>query len=162
MIQAGNGAVDEGRQWQLIPIDMSPTLLNNFKTAYRDMLSMDLARLDRLYTEDVQFRDPVHRVRGLPALQDYFATVVSGVEECRFEFLDQLLADEGAYFKWDMYLRHPKLAKGELVVVRGFSQIQYRDRIYYHEDSYDMGQMLYEHLPVVGAMTRWLKLRMAS
>ena len=141
---------------------MSPTLLNNFKNAYRDMLQMDLSRLDLLYAEDVQFRDPIHRVQGLPALQDYFSSVIADVEECRFEFLDQLLADQSAYFKWDMYLRHPRLSKGELIIVRGISQIQYEDRIYYHEDSYDVGQMFYEHVPVIGAMTRWLKLKVAS
>ena len=137
-------------------------IIKLFKASYSDMMKLDLGRLDQLYTDDLVFKDPVHQVRGLPAMQDYMADISTNVDECRFEFLDQLVSDSVAYMKWDMHFRHPKLGGGQLITVRGISQIHFDERIHYHEDAYDMGQMVYEHIPVVGGVTRWLKARLAT
>jgi hypothetical protein len=141
---------------------MNNQLIDRFKQSYQDMTAMDLSRLDQLYTTNLQFKDPVHEVRGLVAMQDYMAAMISGVSECRFEFLDQIATDNTAYIKWNMYFRHPKLAAGKLLKVRGVSQINFAERIYYHEDFYDMGAMVYEHVPVIGGVTRRLKRRLAN
>lgn len=141
---------------------MEEFLLDRFKQAYADMLRMDLASLDSLYTDDVVFLDPVRQVKGLAALQDYFVCTLENVEECRFEFLDQLSSERTAYLKWNMHFRHPRLAGGARLTVRGMSQLQFGERVYFHEDSYDLGQMIYQHVPLVGGLTRWLKGRLAS
>ncbi len=141
---------------------MHNQLIEDFKQAYADMVRMDLAGLDQLYDPKIVFRDPVHRISGIAALQDYFAGIMANVQECRFEFLDQLSSADTAYLKWNMHLRHPRLDGGERLTVRGMSQLQFNQRIVYHEDSYDMGEMLYEHLPMVGGLTRWLKGRLAG
>lgn len=141
---------------------MSCELLEALKHSYANMLKMDLAAIDRIYASDIIFRDPITMLRGLPSLQDYLAATISNVTECRFEYLDELYSDSTAYLKWNMHFRHPRLAAGELLTVRGISQLQFNERIYFHEDSYDVGQILYEHVPVLGGVNRWLKTRMAS
>jgi hypothetical protein len=60
-----------------------------------------------------------------------------------------------------MHFRHPGLGD-RLISVRGVSHLQINDKIDYHEDFYDMGAMLYEQLPLIGTVTRWLRLRLAS
>jgi hypothetical protein len=60
-----------------------------------------------------------------------------------------------------MHFKHPKLGN-RLISVRGVSHLQISDKIDFHEDFYDMGAMLYEQLPLLGNVTRWLKLRLAS
>ena len=139
---------------------MSQTLIEVFKDRYRDMTTMELDDLGSLYDDNILFKDPVHEVQGLSALRDYFGNMMGDVEECRFEFLDQLVADGIAYIKWNMHFRHPKLSSGRLLTVRGVSQLHFKERVHYHEDVYDMGAMVYEHVPVVGGMTRWLKQRL--
>jgi hypothetical protein len=141
---------------------MAPSIIDSFKNTYRDLCAMDISRLDEVYSQQVVFRDPVHEIRGLALMQDYLAATMLNVSECRFEFLDQLHNEQTAYLKWNMHFRHPKLSAGKLLTVRGISQIQYDQRIFYHEDSFDMGQMVYEHIPVMGSLTRWLKTRMAA
>lgn len=141
---------------------MNKDLIDLFKASYRDMLQMDLSQLDQLYARQLVFKDPVHEIRGLGNLQDYMAQICTNVQECRFEFLDQLQSEQTAYIKWDMHYRHPRLAAGQLISLRGVSQIQFDERIYYHEDVYDLGAMVYEHLPLVGGLTRWLKHRLGS
>ena len=140
---------------------MNSSIIELFKASYSNVMQLDLGRMDRFYADDLVFKDPVHQIRGLSAMQDYMADITTNVDECRFEFLDQLVSDSAAYMKWNMHFRHPRLGSGRLIIVRGISQIHFDERIHYHEDTYDMGQMIYEHVPVIGGVNRWLKARLA-
>ena len=141
---------------------MNQDIIELFKTSYRNMMQTDLSRLDQLYSEDVVFKDPIHQIRGLASMQDYLAEMCSNLNECQFEFLDQLQSEDTAYIKWNMNFSHPKLAAGKLISVRGISQLHFDEKISFHEDVYDMGAMLYEQLPVMGPLTCWLKRRLVS
>lgn len=136
-------------------------LPERFKTQYAKLDTMNLSNLKELYSPDVIFKDPVHKLRGLVAVEDYMASLCENISEGQFEYLDQLVSDHTAYIKWDMHYRHPRLGN-ELITVRGVSQIQFDSHIYYHEDSYDMGSLLYDHLPILGTTTRWLKRRLVA
>jgi hypothetical protein len=46
--------------------------------------------------------------------------------------------------------------------VRGVTLIRFTDRIYYHEDFFDLGAMLYQHVPVLGSVIRYLNNRMSA
>jgi esterase/lipase superfamily enzyme len=140
---------------------MNNALLERFKDNFKDVRKADWSQLGEFYADDIIFKDPVHELRGLVTLEDYFATLCAGLIDCRFEYLDQVVSDNSAYLKWVMHFRHPRLGK-ELIDVRGVSHLRWNDKIDYQEDFYDMGAMLYEKLPVLGNVTRWLKLRLAS
>lgn len=140
---------------------MSHSLTGNFKSLYGDLLNTDLSRLDQVYSGDIVFKDPIHEVQGLVAVQDYMSAVCLGVDYCQFEYLDELIGDNNAYIKWIMHFRHPKLGK-RLISVRGVTHLHFDTKITYHEDLYDMGSMLYEHLPLLGPSTRWLKRRLQN
>jgi|TARA_Y100000310_G_C20672911_1_gene811268 hypothetical protein len=136
-------------------------LIERFKAFYKDVKNPRLDAIGYVYASHVKFRDPVHQVQGLAELHAYLSEASENVVSGRFEFLDQLVGKDSAYIKWNMYFSHPKLGK-ETHVVRGMTQIQFTDRIYYHEDVYDMGQMIYEHVPVIGWAVKRLRKRMAT
>jgi hypothetical protein len=140
---------------------MSNDLLESFKSSFKDLKKADWSQLGNFYADNILFRDPVHELRGLVTLEDYFNTLCADLIVCRFEFLDQVVDDHSAYLKWIMHFRHPRLGN-EIIDVRGVSHLRWTDKIEFHEDFYDMGAMLYERLPVLGNVTRWLKLRLAS
>ncbi len=122
-----------------------------------------LQHLDALYTRDVVFRDPLHEIRGLEALRDYFGEMYANVEDLRFDFhgFDQVGAGEG-YLRWTMSYRHPRLRRGAPIRVEGCSHLRWHDdRVYRHRDYFDAGALLYEHLPVLGGVIAWLKRRLA-
>lgn len=135
-------------------------LLERFKAQYADLNHMQLSQFKELYSPELIFKDPVHEVRGLVAFEDYMAGLCENLREGQFEYLDQLVSEHTAYIKWNMHFSHPKISQ-QLITVRGISQLQFDSHIYYHEDCYDMGAMLYEHLPLLGQTTRWLKRRLA-
>ena len=136
-------------------------LIEAFKAYFRVLHEADLARLRDLYSDQVVFKDPVHEMRGLVELEDYFTSLCSDLSECRFEYLDEMLSEQSAYVKWIMHFKHPRLGN-RLISVRGVSHLKLGEKIEYHEDFYDMGAMLYEQLPLLGNVTRWLRLRLAS
>lgn len=134
--------------------------LQGFARRFADLNKDNLQRLDELYTDDVQFTDPLHEVQGLQQLRGYFAELYANVSELCFDFhgLDQISKGEG-YLRWVMSYRHPRLAGGRLIRVDGCSHLLWRDKVYRHRDYFDAGALLYEHLPVLGRAIAWLKRR---
>ena len=136
-------------------------LLSHFKQFYQDIRHTPLDDVPMLYTDNVVFKDPIHKVIGLAELRSYLERMNKNVIEGKFVYLDQLVGASSAYIKWDMHFRHPRLGERP-ITVRGMSHIQFTDRIHFHEDTYDLGSMLYEHVPVIGAGVRFLKHRLAQ
>lgn len=59
-----------------------------------------------------------------------------------------------------MHFSHTKLAKQRTILVEGFTHLRIRDdRVCYHRDYADLGQMLYEHIPVLGRVIKVVKRR---
>jgi esterase/lipase superfamily enzyme len=135
-------------------------LIERFKAFYQDVRHPQLDRIDDVYTEDVWFKDPVHELRGAEKLHSYLSTMCVNVHSGHFEYLDQVVSDNTAYIKWNMHFKHPKLGN-KTITVRGVSQVQFNERIYYHEDIYDLGELIYEHVPLLGAIVKGLKKRLA-
>ena len=136
-------------------------IVKSFKDFFRTLHEADLSKLGTIYADNLVFKDPVHEIRGLVELEDYFMSMCSDLSDCRFEYLDELVTDDAAYVKWIMHFKHPRLGN-RLISVRGVSHLKLGDKIEFHEDFYDMGAMLYEQLPLLGNVTRWLRLRLAS
>lgn len=118
-----------------------------------------LSSLVDIYSDDIQFRDPLHAVNGLNNFTDYFASMMDGLIECRFEFHHsmEMTARGEAILFWTMHYRHKKLAGGKLLELTGNSHLLFNDKVYYHRDYFDAGAMLYEHIPVMGFAIRQIK-----
>ena len=137
--------------------------LHDFAQAFAGLNKNNLERLEQLYSRDALFCDPLHEVRGLANIQAYFAQMYANVSELRFDFygFDQVSEGEG-YLRWTMSYRHPRLAAGQLIRVEGCSHLLWSDgKVHRHRDYFDAGALLYEHLPVLGSLIRWLKRRLA-
>lgn len=143
---------------------MAP-LLQSLEDLYRDFLVVDPGKIRDVYAENVIFRDPVHTLRGLPAVQDYFAGMAANLRECRFEFDQTLASGDRAALWWTMHYRHPKLGGGKPLTLRGASLLtidRQVERVVEHEDIYDLGAMVYEQIPVLGAVVNLVKSRLAG
>ncbi|PYB80927.1 transcriptional regulator [Pseudomonas sp. LB-090624] len=136
--------------------------LQQFAERFARLDGDNLDALEDLYSEDVVFRDPLHQIHGLEALQAYFAQLYANARDIRYTFdaADEVLPGQG-YLRWTLQFRHPRLAKGGPVTVQGCSYLQWRDRVHVHQDFFDAGALLYEHVPLMGGAIRWLKGRLA-
>lgn len=136
-------------------------IVESFKAFYRELNMAKLDDISTLYADDIVFRDPVHQLKGIHALHSYMNDLCSNLRQCQFEYLDQLIGPYSAYIKWHMHFSHVRLGN-RTITVRGMTHIQFDQKVYFHEDSYDLGQMLYEQLPLLGPATRFLKKRLAN
>lgn len=137
--------------------------LEAFCTAFNKLDKNCTELLYELYTQDVVFTDPLHRIEGVYALEAYFRQLYENVTACHFDFHERLMQGRQGYVTWTMHLRHPRLANGRLLTVEGCSQLVFAagapQRVCRHRDYFDVGAMLYEHLPLVGSLVRWTKQR---
>lgn len=133
--------------------------VERFKETYNRLNARSLHLLAGLYSEHVVFQDPFHRVEGLDALRSYFTALYSRTESCSFVFHEELVDPGSAVLIWTMSLTHPRLNGGEPIQVPGATHIRFGDTIHYHRDYFDGGALIYEHLPVVGALVRAIKRR---
>ena len=136
--------------------------LNGFARQFATLDASNLHRLDELYREDIEFRDPLHRIHGLPALRDYFAQLYANVQDLRYEFhgADEVRPGQG-YLRWTLHFRHPRLNGNKPIRLDGCSHLKWTDRVHFHQDYFDAGALLYEHVPVLGGLIGWLKGRLS-
>lgn len=140
-------------------------LLQQVKDFYQDMTLERLEQLPQFYDSHVSFTDPVQQVQGLEQLMRYFHHSLENVHYCRFVFLHELASSQQAYLGWQMQFAHPKLHNGNEINLPGVSHLTFNcdgSRILTHTDHYDMGAMLYEHLPVLGWLTGKVRQRLVQ
>jgi hypothetical protein len=137
--------------------------LKNFYEDFSAEKSADkLELLDSLYTSDVEFRDPVHTLHGCLALRHYLRKMASNLKSYHISYLDEVSSNNSACLSWEMAFSHPMLNGGRLVTLRGMSQLKFTDKVFYHEDCYDLGALVYEQVPMLGWVIRLLKKNMAG
>lgn len=138
------------------------SFLQPFAERFATLDVTSLHRLDELYSQDVHFQDPLHRVEGLAELRRYFESIYLNVRELRYDFYDfDEVAQGSGYLRWTLNFRHARLAGGGLISLDGCSFLRWSERVDYHRDYFDAGALLYEHLPVMGGVIGWLKRRLA-
>jgi len=140
----------------------SEQLVNGLFALYSRKGSFTVEELRGVYANTVVFEDPLHRREGIQALCDYLNHMYQSVQECRFDRRGHWVCDDTVFVQWEMHLTHPSLNSGKIFSVSGLSQLTCGDRIFYHRDFFDAGEMLYEKVPVIGGINRWLKRRVGS
>ena len=152
----------ENKALDHIPLG-SPLWLSNFVLVYQQLSKDNLKLLHTIYHENVTFTDPLHTVEGFDNLYQYFQNLYHNLSACNFVIEEVIWQDSQASLFWTMTYQHPKLNKGNMVSVSGTSQIKGEgDKVIYHRDFLDLGSMLYEQLPVLGKLIKWIKTKAAS
>ena len=124
-------------------------------------ISADSARtLSQIYTDDVWFKDPFNEVQGLEQVSHIFTHMFEQVDAPRFVVTHSVLQDDQAFLTWDFLFRMRRFSDEEQCI-RGATHVRFASdgRVAYHRDYWDAAEELYEKLPVVGGLMRWLKTR---
>ena len=124
-----------------------------------------------VYTDDAYFRDPFNEVTGIEKIRHIFADMFVRLHEPRFTIIETIEQVHGeaheeahsALLIWDFTFRlktlKPELSRN----IHGTSHIRFAadGRVQYHRDYWDAAGELYEQLPIVGSLMRYLKKRAA-
>lgn len=143
--------------------DTYPAWLNEFMSVYQTLSIDNLDLLESIYAQDITFIDPIHQIQGFDNLRQYFQGLYQNLSCCHFQIDNVISQSNQAAIYWQMTYQHPKLNKGQLVCVYGSSHLKAESgKVIYHRDFLDLGAMLYEQLPLLGKIIRWIKTRAAK
>lgn len=132
--------------------------LGCFRQLFNNLCAGNMAELSSVYSDHVRFTDPFCTVRGIDELTEYFTGAYANIISCSFDFGGPVINGENVCMPWVMHLQHKRLLKGKTVKVDGISQLVIREgRVISHRDYFDAGQLLYENLPVMGGVIRWIR-----
>ena len=130
---------------------------------YQQLRKDNLHLLDEIYHPDVVFEDAAHRLEGRTALYQYFQSLYTNVIRCDFVIHEHQQVDETGFITWTMELLHPKLQGGAPILVNGASHLKFAEgQVIYHRDYFDLGEMLYENLPLLGSVVKIVKQRLSQ
>jgi steroid delta-isomerase len=126
---------------------------------FEQLTPQSLPQLAAVYTDDARFKDPFNEVRGVPAIVGIFEHMFRSLDEPRFVIHDTVVQGEQCFLTWDFVFRLKR--GGAALTVRGGSHLKLAldGRIADHRDYWDAAEELYEKLPLLGALMRWLKRR---
>lgn len=138
--------------------------MKDFLDLYRILNRDNVDRIVEIYTDDILFIDPAHEIRGLNNLLDYFINLYANVEQIKFDFFDQLDDQKSGYVRWTMTFSHPRLKRGAEIVVEGSTHLKFSadGKANYHRDYFDLGSMLYQHIPVLGGVIKSINRRLGT
>ena len=138
--------------------------IQRFVDFYNQLSADNLDSLVAVYHPNVVFVDPVHEIKGLPALQEYFAHAYARLQSCQFEVISAAGQQQSGFVNWTMKFRHQAIGNGKLISVEGCSALQFDvdGLIVHHRDYYDMTDMVYQHVPVLNWLTAMIKRKMAD
>ena len=127
---------------------------------FETLAPADLARLGEIYAAEARFKDPFNEVSGVPAIRRVFEHMFATLDEPRFVIRDVIIQGRQCFLTWDFVFRMRRFNR-EPQLIRGGSHLvlDADGRIERHRDYWDAAEELYEKLPLVGGLMRWLKKR---
>ena len=127
-----------------------------------ETLSPDrLENLTEVYTADARFKDPFNAVQGVAAIQGVFRHMYTSLDAPRFVVTGHIAQGEQCFLTWQFKFGFRNYHRGTEQTIEGGSHLLLAadGRIQQHRDYWDAAEELYEKLPVVGGLMRWLKKR---
>ena len=131
---------------------------------FENLSPADVANIGQFYAPLARFKDPFNEVQGVSAIAAIFAHMFDALEQPRFVVTGRVVQGQQCFLTWDFLFAFKGFEKGVTQTVRGASHLvlDAQGMVTLHRDYWDAAEELYEKLPVVGALMRWLKKRASS
>ena len=128
---------------------------------FESLSPASLDRLGALYAPGAYFKDPFNEVRGLPAIRQVFDHMYESLVQPRFVVTGCIVDGQECFLTWDFHFHFKRFDTAALQTVRGGSHLKFNQAglLDFHRDYWDAAEELYEKLPLVGRLMRWLKKR---
>ena len=114
-----------------------------------------------IYANSVTFKDPFNEVMGVENVSKIFAHMYQNLDNPRFVVTEYLSKNHIVYVKWDFsfnFKNDPKENSFE-----GVSRlvIDEENKIVSHTDYWDASEHIYEKMPLLGAVLRFIKRKLS-
>jgi len=154
---------------QELPLPFAPgsdeesAALDRFRAFFSDFSPAKVEQLlGATYAEDIWFNDTLKTVEGIEPLGQYLSHSASAVDACVVDVAEISTNGKGDYYaRWSMMIQFKRFKRGQQTHSIGMSHLRFNEhgKVVLHQDYWDSSQGLFEHVPVLGAMIRWIKRR---
>ena len=143
---------------------VSPVGLDALVNFFESITPDTVAQLGHFYDSQARFVDPFNDVQGLAAIEHIFAHMFVALHAPRFVVTARVLQGQQCFLTWDFHFRFKRFQTQTPQTIRGASHLVFSESglVVLHRDYWDAAQELYEKLPLVGALMRWLRKRANS
>jgi len=141
---------------------MSSKNIESLKKLYFETAKDHMQPVIDFYHPNIEFVDPIGSHQGRDELLKYYDNLYKNVKSIKFEFSNFVESGDSVVAIWKMTLETEKLNSGEAFTVEGNSIIKFdtEGKAIYHRDYFDMGEFIYERVPVVGFLVRKIKAKL--
>lgn len=126
---------------------------------YEQLSPAHLPRLEAYYAPDAHFKDPFNDVRGVNAITQIFVHMFVTLEQPRFTVTHHIVQGDQAFLGWEFRFRVRRWRPQTEQCIRGATLLRFdaQGRVAMHRDYWDAAEEVYEKLPVLGGLMRWLR-----
>ena len=131
---------------------------------FENLTPASVGQLKQYYAAQARFKDPFNDVSGLPAITGIFEHMFVALIGPRFVVTQHICQGEQCFLTWEFRFQFRNYQIGTEQVILGASHLVFDalGLVVLHRDYWDAAEELYEKLPLVGGLMRWLKRRANS
>ncbi len=129
------------------------------QTTFETLSPATLPALVALYATHARFVDPFNDVLGAEKIHAIFSHMFTQVREPRFTVTKVIASEADIFMRWDFHFymgKRPARIHGST-----HFEINSAGLITLHRDYWDAAQELYEKLPVLGCLLRFIRRKIA-
>jgi len=130
-------------------------------TFFETLTPESVAGIGQIYDGQARFKDPFNEVTGVPAIKRIFDHMFASLHEPRFVVTQQVVQGDQCFLTWEFHFRFRTYRAAQPQVILGASHLVFSATglVTLHRDYWDAAEELYEKLPLLGGLMRWLKRR---
>ena len=131
---------------------------------FETLTPASVADIGQIYAAAARFKDPFNEVVGVPAIERIFAHMFTALQAPHFVVTTQVLQGSQCFLTWEFRFRFRSHQPEQEQVILGASHLVFGpDGLStLPRDYWDAAEELYEKLPLLGSLMRWLKRRANS
>lgn len=118
-----------------------------------------VADMPKFYAADAYFKDPFNEVNRVADIAAIFKDMFHQVDNPRFVVHTAFESGPQVFLGWDFLFEMQRFKAGQVQCIRGSSHLLLNSQglVQSHRDYWDTAEELYEKIPVLGGLMRWLK-----
>ncbi|HEX4857254.1 MAG TPA: nuclear transport factor 2 family protein [Limnobacter sp.] len=151
----------QANQAKLAPLDRQSLSepLRRLIDFFEHITAETVADMPRYYAPDAFFKDPFNEVNRVEDIARIFSEMFHQVNKPRFVVHTAFESGAQVFLAWDFLFEMQRFKAGQVQCIRGSSHLVLNENglVQSHRDYWDTAEELYEKIPVLGGLMRWLK-----
>jgi hypothetical protein len=139
-------------------------IIERTKKFFNHLNKETIDAVNDFYDQEIAFKDPLVSFSNRLSLKDYYRGLYNNVSSIHFTFENEIQNGLECSLSWTMEMTCG-LNNGNPMAVDGISTIRFggkEGKAIYHRDYYDMGEFVYERIPIVKNVIKLIKKKLLA